>query len=173
MKQALVVIDIQNDYFPEGNFPLWNADTCLKNTLSAMAWAKQHAIPIVLVQHVSNSAKGPSGLFDAETHGVEVHQNILATAPNVPIVVKRYADSFYETTLNETLQSLGAEELLLCGMMTQNCVTHTALSKAAERYSINVLTDCCTTVSEAIHKFAISALKTRPEIKLINLDSVR
>ena len=51
--------------------------------------------------------------------------------------------------------------MLICGMMTQNCVTHTAISKAAEPYSVKVLSDCCTTVSQMIHLIALSALSTR------------
>ena len=50
-------------------------------------------------------------------------------------------------------------------MMTQNCVTHTAISKAAEKYAVTVLTDCCTTVSEILHLIALHALSTR--VKLV------
>jgi nicotinamidase-related amidase len=46
-------------------------------------------------------------------------------------------------------------------MMTQNCVTHTAISKSAEKYKVSVLPDCCTTVSEMIHRIALNALSTR------------
>ena len=35
--------------------------------------------------------------------------------------------------------------------MTQNCVTYTAISKAAEKYSVAILVDGCTTVDEMIH----------------------
>jgi nicotinamidase-related amidase len=52
-------------------------------------------------------------------------------------------------------------ELLVCGMMTQNCVTHTAISKSAEKYTVTVLSDCCTTVSEMLHHIALHALSTR------------
>ncbi|HET7775985.1 MAG TPA: isochorismatase family protein, partial [Azospira sp.] len=52
-------------------------------------------------------------------------------------------------------------ELWLCGMMTQNCVTHTAISRAAEKYPVTVLKDCCTTVSEMIHRIALGALAVR------------
>jgi len=51
--------------------------------------------------------------------------------------VKHFADSFEKTKLEETLAKLGVTELLLCGMMTQNCVTHTAISKAAEKYNVS------------------------------------
>jgi nicotinamidase-related amidase len=46
-------------------------------------------------------------------------------------------------------------------MMTQNCVTHTAISKAAEKYSVKILTDCCTTVNQMIHLIALNAVSTR------------
>ena len=64
-----------------------------------------------------------------------------------------------------TLKKLGVTDLLVCGMMTQNCVTHTAISKAAEKYNVSVLVDCCTTVSEILHMIALHALSTR--VKLV------
>ena len=58
----------------------------------------------------------------------------------------------------------GVNELLVCGMMTQNCVTHTAISKAAEKYDVFILVDCCTTVDEMIHNIALHALSTRVKL---------
>jgi nicotinamidase-related amidase len=52
-------------------------------------------------------------------------------------------------------------ELLVCGMMTQNCVTHTAISKSADKYQVSILADCCTTVSEMLHNIALHAVSTR------------
>ena len=46
-------------------------------------------------------------------------------------------------------------------MMTQNCVTHTAISKAAEKYAVTILPDCCTTVDAMIHNIALHAVSTR------------
>jgi nicotinamidase-related amidase len=158
MKKALLVIDIQNDYFPGGKLPLWNADATLRNVEQAIERAKTKGIPVVLVQHVSNPAVG---MFDAETEGVKIHPRILAAAPDAPVVVKGFADGFVGTNLEETLSGLGVGELLVCGMMTQNCVTHTAISKSAEKYNVCILPDCCTTVNEMIHKFALRAVSTR------------
>ncbi len=59
------------------------------------------------------------------------------------------------------MTKLGVTELLVCGMMTQNCVTHTAISKAAEKYKVTILPDCCTTVSEILHLIALHAVSTR------------
>lgn len=49
-------------------------------------------------------------------------------------------------------------------MMTQNCVTHTAISKAAEKYSVKILSDCCTSVSQMIHLIALKGVSTRVDL---------
>lgn len=85
----------------------------------------------------------------------------MAAAPDVPVVIKHFADSFFNTDLEMVLAGHEVDELLVCGMMTQNCVTHTATSKSAEKYKVSVLTECCTTVSEPIHLIALHAVSTR------------
>lgn len=90
---------------------------------------------------------------------------VLAAAPTAPVVVKEVADGFEKTPLEETLTGLAVTELLVCGTMTQNRVTHTAISKAAEEYAAAVLPDCCATVGEVLHLIALHAVSTR--IKLV------
>jgi nicotinamidase-related amidase len=160
-KAALIVIDLQNDYFPGGLFPPWNTEETLRNAVTAIAKARILGIPVIHVQHVANAARGIAPFFNAGTPGVAIHPEVLAAAPDAPVVVKEYADSFHGTTLEQTLSGLGVDELLVCGMMTQNCVTHTAISKSAEKYKVTVLTDCCTTVSQILHLIALNALSTR------------
>lgn len=161
MKKALLVIDLQNDYFPEGKFPLWNTDVVLENIERAIARANAQGIPVIHIQHV---AKGVAPFFNEGTPGADIHARILTATPNAPVVVKEFADSFEKTNLEETLAKLGVTDLLVCGMMTQNCVTHTAISKAAEKYNVTVVVDCCTTVSEILHQIALHALSTRVKL---------
>ena len=160
-KKALIVIDLQNDYFPDGKFPLWNTDEVLTNIKSAIAKANAQNIPVVHVQHIADPAMGISPFFNEGTEGAAIHSEIMAAAPDGKVVVKHYADSFEQTNLEAVLSELGADELLICGMMTQNCVTHTAISKAAEKYKVSILVDCCTTVNEMIHMIALHAVSTR------------
>ena len=81
------------------------------------------------------------------------------------MVVKRFADSFEQTDLQAILQKHDVDELVLCGMMTQNCVTHTALSKQADSSTCPLLVDACTTVDEMLHNIALHALSTRVALK--------
>ncbi|MDP1831783.1 MAG: cysteine hydrolase family protein [Geothrix sp.] len=165
MSKALLVIDLQNDYFPGGAFPLWNPETALEHTLEAITKANAKGMPVILTQHVADSSHGISPFFNAGTPGVEIHPQIRSAAAQAPVVVKAFADSFHQTTLEETLRGLEVTELLVCGMMTQNCVTHTAISKAAEAYGVTILPDCCTTVNEMLHLIALHAVSTR--VKLV------
>ena len=164
MTKALIVIDLQNDYFPEGAYPLWNTDATLEQIETAIESAKAQHMPIILVQHIADSSAGIAPFFNEGTPGAEVHPRILAAAPDAPVVVKSFADSFVNTTLEEELTNVGATELLVCGMMTQNCVTHTAISKSAEKYDVTILPDCCTTVDEMLHNIALHAVSTRTKL---------
>jgi nicotinamidase-related amidase len=159
MTKALLVIDLQNDYFPGGKFPLWNTAAILESIEQAIARANAQGVPVIHVQHIARGGLAP--FFNEGTSGADIHPRILAAAPGAPVVVKEFADSFEQTNLEETLTTLGVTDLLVCGMMTQNCVTHTAISKAAEKYNVTILPDCCTTVSEILHLIALHAVSTR------------
>ena len=158
LKTALIVIDPQNDYFPGGKFPLWNTATVERNILALIARCETAGLPVVFIRHVG---KPESPFFAEGSEGVAIRPEVLQAAPNAAVVVKKYADGFDETKLKNTLDRLGVKKLWLCGMMTQNCVTHTALSPAATAYEITVVSDCCTTVNEMLHLIALSALGRR------------
>lgn len=163
MKKALLIIDLQNDYFSGGKFPLWNTDKTLENVIKAIEKANSKGIPVIHIQHIADPKAGIAPFFNEGTEGAAIHPEVLKAAPNSKIVIKHYADGFYETNLEEVLSELRVEELLVCGMMTQNCVTHTAISKSAEKYKVKILPDCCTTVNEAIHMIGLHAVSTRVE----------
>ncbi|WP_199458961.1 cysteine hydrolase family protein [Vibrio owensii] len=158
---ALLVIDLQNDYFPNGKFPLWNTEATLNNIKSAIAKANEKNIPVIHIQHIADPAMGIAPFFTEGSEGADIHPEIVALAPKADVVIKHFADGFEQTNLEEVLQKHGVTELLVTGMMTQNCVTHTAISKAAEKYEVSILMDCCTTVDEMIHNIALHAVSTR------------
>lgn len=160
-KTALLVIDPQMDYFPNYKYPLWNTDETLHHILEMIGACKKRAIPIILIQHIADPKTGIAPFFAADSIGVEIHPAIRSAAADARIVIKHYADSFYQTDLKQVLHSFGVESLLICGMMTQNCVTHTAISKDAEKYHTAILVDCCTSITQMIHLIALNAVSTR------------
>lgn len=164
---ALIVIDLQNDYFPAGAYPQYQAEQVLAHTLSAIDIAQQRGWPVVLVQHVGG-AEAP--FFKAGSDGVKLHSALLAQASASVVVEKQHADSFLNTTLSDVLRAQNIRELVVCGMMTQNCVTHTALSPAASDYSVRVLSDACSAPDAMVHGIALRALSDR--VPLITLDEL-
>ena len=154
-EKALIVIDVQNDYFPGGKLPLWNAEETLGHIVNAISDAGKQGIDVILVQHVADRSKG-AGFFIPGTTGADIHPDILKAAPDAPVVVKHRADAFNGTNLNAILDKSGIEEILICGMQTQNCVGLSAISKNATPYKPAILSDCCTSETKTVHAIALA-----------------
>lgn len=156
MSRAFLVIDIQNDYFPGGALPLWQAEETEARLVAAIGRARAQGDRIVLVRHVSAAA---TGLFAAAAPGTAIRPAIREAAGDAPVVIKRHADAFQETGLSDLLA--GTDTLLIGGMMTQNCVVFTALSRAADALRVRVAGDLCTAPGEVVHRVALSALRSK------------
>lgn len=156
MPRVLVVIDVQNEYFPGGGLPLHQADETETRIVSAIEKAKIAGDRVVLVRHESAAS---SGLFAAGSAGVGIRPAILQAAGDAPIVTKQFADAFQGTELSVHLND--ADCLLVCGMMTQNCVVFTAMSEAARKYEVKILGDLCAAPVEIVHLIALNALRSK------------
>ncbi|MBE7246511.1 MAG: isochorismatase family protein [Actinomycetospora chiangmaiensis] len=153
MTRTLLVIDIQGEYFPGGGLPLWQAEATEERLAAAIRRARSRGDGIVLVRH---EAAAPGGLFAPGSAGTAIRPAILAAAGDAPVVTKRSADAFQETGLRTLLA--GTTEVWVAGMMTQNCVVFTALSREAEGLRVRVPGDLCAAPTEAVHRIALSAL---------------
>jgi len=163
---ALLIIDLQNDYFEDGAFPLWQAKQVKDQLVDVIKQATERGVLPIHIQHVADPSLGLAPFFNEGTKGVDIHPDILNAAPEASVVIKHYADGFHQTNLEDVLKQHGIKKLLIAGMMTQNCVTHTAISEQAKEYDVAVLTDVSTTVSEMLHLIALNALA--PRVKLLD-----
>ncbi|MBQ4133016.1 MAG: isochorismatase family protein [Desulfovibrionaceae bacterium] len=155
MNKAIIIIDVQNDYFPGGALPLWNAEETLDRILNCVQQAGQMGVPVILVQHIVKPEQEDVGFFIAGTFGVEIRKELLEALPEAPIIVKHYTDAFRETGLARLLDDMGIEEILICGMQTQNCVGLSAISQYASKYRVALLADCCTAPMPVVHALAL------------------
>jgi len=121
-RTALVVIDVQNDYFPGGLFPNWGARKALRQVLALRDWARSRGLPIFWVRHTSARPGAP--FFHPGTPGRELHPALEPRADE-PIVDKDRPNSFAGTGLEDELRRRGVDTVVWSGMMAWMCVDTT------------------------------------------------
>jgi len=142
MKTALLVIDIQKDYFPGGKMPLDNPLEAGKKAYALLQCFREHNRPTVHIQHVSLRSDAP--FFVSGERGTDIH-DVVAHFEGEPLVQKHYPNSFRQTDLHEKLQEWGIERLVICGMMTHMCVDATVRAAADLGYQVILAADACAT----------------------------
>lgn len=159
---ALLIIDIQNFYFPNGALPLFEPEKAAENASKLLTTFRDNNM---LVIHVRHNAKS----------GAEIHK-LVAPIEGEKIISKDKANSFVGTDLLDYLHANKIENLVICGMQTHMCLE--AATRAASDYGFNctVIEDACTTrdlkfgetvvKSKDVHYSTLSTLKgTYAEIK--------
>ncbi|WP_404942118.1 cysteine hydrolase family protein [Pseudomonas danubii] len=142
-KQALIVIDIQNDYFAHGKWPLVGVDAAADNAARLIQAFRQKAQAVVHIRHEFTSDSAP--FFTPGSEGAHLHHKVLNRADE-PVVLKHFVNSFRETELQAILQQQGIDELVIVGNMSHMCVEGTARAAADLGYPVKVIHDACATL---------------------------
>jgi len=120
--QALILVDIQNDYFPGGRNPVVGAEAAATVTKNVLDKAREKHEAIIHIQHTSLRPNATFLLPD--TPGSDIHP-LVAPLPDETVVQKHHPNSFRDTTLLAELQSRQISRLFFCGMMTHMCIDTT------------------------------------------------
>lgn len=142
MTTALLLIDIQNDYFPGGAMELVGAIEAANQAVTLLAACRQKALPIVHIQHIST--RPGASFFVPNTTGVDIHESVFPKADET-VFQKNYPNSFRGTPLLEHLKSKQISRLVIAGMMTQMCVDSTTRAAADLGFSCLLAHDACAT----------------------------
>ena len=142
MKTALVIVDIQNDYFPGGAMELVAPVEAAAQAARLVADFRRKQLPIVHVQHVST--RPGATFFLPDTPGVEIHESV-APREGELVIRKHFPNGFRETPLLEELRRLGAERLAIAGMMTHMCIDATTRAAADLGFQCLLAHDACAT----------------------------
>jgi len=154
MKKALLIIDIQNDYFPGGRKVLVGAEAASQNARLVLENCRKEGIPVIYVQHI-NDREGAQ-FFLPHTEGINIHNNV-KPLPDEKVIIKHFPNSFRETELLQYLESLEIRELIICGMMTHMCID-TTVRAARDLGLVNLLIgDACATLDLNINDKKIDA----------------
>ena len=138
---ALVLVDMQNDYFPGGRMELHGADLAVGNAANLLTHFRHHDWPVVHVQHVATEPDAT--FFLPATPGVEIHR-LVAPVTGEPVVVKHHPNAFLDTDLYDHL-AVGDGSLVIVGMMTHMCVDSTTRAASDAGFTCTVLSDACAT----------------------------
>lgn len=141
MNTALIIIDVQNDYFPNGKCELFQPEQALAATKKLLQYFRRNKMPIYFLQHVSSK---DASFFVPDTNGVQIHP-ALQPLPSEKIIVKHMPNSFKQTALQQTLQKAAVTELVICGMMTHMCIDTTVRAAKDLDYEITLISDACAT----------------------------
>jgi nicotinamidase-related amidase len=139
--QALIIIDMQNDYYPGGRMALDRIMEAHAHTLSLIDHARNKNIPVYFIRHV---APEDASFFANGTFGAELFAD-LPLRPDDPIIIKHYPNSFRETSLHETLQHRNITDLIVCGAMTHMCIDTSVRAAYDLGYSVTLVGDACAT----------------------------
>ena len=138
-RRALIVIDVQNEYFAGGNLPIEYppvGDT-LPQITRAMDAAHAAGVPVVVVQH---TAPAGAPVFDKATDRWQLHPEV-ARRPADHYVEKRMASVFTGTGLADWLAAKGINTVAVAGYMTHNCTASTIYEASHRGLAVEFLTD--------------------------------
>jgi len=144
MNQALLIIDIQNDYFPGGAMELVGSPAAGAKAGMLLQAFRQKQLPVVHIQHVST--RPGATFFLPNTRGVEIHESVARQAGET-VLQKNFPNSFRGTPLLEHLRKLQITQLVVAGMMTQMCVDSTTRAAADLGFQCLLAHDACATKS--------------------------
>lgn len=166
MSTALIMVDIQNDYFPNGNMELVNPGKAAANAAKVLEWFRQHHKDNIF--HIQHIASDPSlGFFLPDTEGANINEAVLPLE-NERVITKHFPNSFLETDLESKLKEKGITNVVVAGMMTHMCIDATVRAAVDLGYDTTLIEDACATrtlayngkevPAEQVHYAFVSAL---------------
>ena len=142
MKKALIIIDIQNDYFENGKMPVINSENASLNAKKILTYFRENDLPVIHIKHIST--REGAAFFLENSIGAEIHKNV-EPKENEKIIVKHFPNAFRETQLLEYLKKINISDLVICGMMTHMCVDATTRAAKDFGFNIELIGNACAT----------------------------
>ncbi len=139
---ALIIVDIQNDYFPGGRMPLHEIERAAANAAKLLDHFRITGQKTFHIQHTWADPAAP--FFVENTPGAAIHDSV-APRPGEPVVVKHFPNSFRESNLLDELRRAGTKQLTICGAMSHMCIDATTRAAADLGFDCTVAHDACAT----------------------------
>ena len=142
MNNCLLLVDLQNDYFPGGEMELVGIDSAAYNAEILLRKFRKEQLQVIHVQHVSVN---PGAVFFLpDSFGVKINQGV-APLEDEPVVTKHFPNSFRDTELLQLLREKKIDTLTICGAMSHMCIDATTRAAFDFGFSCVVAEDGCAT----------------------------
>lgn len=157
---ALLVIDVQNFYFPGGRSELVEPVRAAEKAAVAIAHARAENNPVIYIQHKASA-------------GMEINE-LVKPLPGEAVFVKEDVNSYLGTGLADHIKALGIDTLVICGMQTQMCVEAAVRASHDMGYAVILLHDACASrnlkfgdrevPAADVHASTLAAMKSYAEV---------
>ena len=152
MNRALLVIDVQNEYFT-GKLPIVHPEGSLFHILNAIEHANENNIPVIVIQH---SAPKDSPTFAKGSSKWHIHPEILNTKYK-KLIEKTFPGSFTGTDLESWLKENNIDTVVISGYMTHMCCDTTARQAFHAGFNVEFLSDATGTINVSNYAGSVTA----------------
>ncbi|KAA5545391.1 cysteine hydrolase [Roseiconus nitratireducens] len=142
MNRALVVIDVQREYF-DGAFPIRHPAGHLETILEVMDAANKVKMPTAVIRHHQPDPESP--VFRKGSEMWQLHEEV-ESRPRDVLIDKQLPGSFTNTSLDSFLQDKNVDTVCIAGYMTQICCDTTARQAFHRGYKVEFLRDATGTL---------------------------
>lgn len=142
-RTALLIVDIQDFYFPGGKVQLENPEMAGMNAGLLLDQFRKHGYPVYHIKHQ----------FDP---GGEIHSYV-EPRPGEPVITKQQVNAFLDTDLLSLLRADSIEQLVICGMQTHMCVEAAVRAGHDFGFDCILVEDACTTRALQYQEYIIPA----------------
>ena len=171
MKQALIVIDVQESFRHRPYFRGEGLPAFLRNVQSLIDACRARGIPVVQVFH-QEPGEDPGNPFTAASGQVRPMPE-LTLVPDAVVTKAVHSAIFGRTadgtTLEQWLRARGIGELLITGIRTEQCCETTARHASDLGYSVRYVTDATLTFpmrTRAGREVSAAEIQERTELVL-------
>lgn len=154
MTQALLLVDIQNDYFPGGAMELAGSPEAGAEAGKLLQAFRDKGLPVIHIQHIAT--RPGATFFLPGTEGAKLHPSVAPLAGET-VFQKHYPNSFRDTPLLAHLRELQATRLVIAGMMTQMCIDTTTRAAADLGFQCRLAHDACATRAQSFGGATVAA----------------
>lgn len=139
-KKALILVDIQNDYFKGGRWPVENMQDVSVNAARLLEQFRSNGDMVIHIHHEIPSDEAP--FFRPGSTGAEIHSSV-AVNEGEKSILKHRPNSFHDTTLRSELEKNNITDVVICGAMTNLCIDATTRAAVDFGYVVTVVEDAC------------------------------